>query len=158
MAKRIVVYDYHPKMLALFDILLRSQGFEVFTCSEPLSSFHEIETLEPDLIIFGHLVGYDGHELNIIRELRENRYTSRIPILICSTNSAYLQSCPEIMNAERLLVIPKPFDVQRLISAIHRLLQKTKSETRGIRKTHIDESSAFAPVFAEQQFALSHHD
>lgn len=123
MLKRIAVYDYPPNLLKLFQWVLSKKGFEVRALQGELQCPDELSEFQPDLIILGYIVGYRKKDLEVIRGLREHPCTASTPIIICTTGMKQLQEQPE-SKAEGVMLLPKPFNIDQLFSAVDQLLHR----------------------------------
>jgi two-component system cell cycle response regulator DivK len=76
----ILVIDDERANLKLAEIVLRSEGFTVFTATDAISAFEVLKTCDPTIIVMDiQLPGMDGWELT--RRLNRNIATSHIPVI-----------------------------------------------------------------------------
>lgn len=118
MILRVAVFESSPHNLRLFQEILVKKGFEVFSYLEEQAPLTRIEQVNPHLIILAHLDGYDPHELELVRHLREYPSTRATPIVICTTGVRGIAETGGLERLKHIYLVPKPFSVGTLLSAI----------------------------------------
>ena len=115
--KKIIVVDDDEGILEAFQILLESEGYDVQTSSDgDILAKLEDDNL-PDLIILDVLLsGKDGRE--ICKLLKDNPKTKSIPVLMVSAHPNVTESAKASGANE---YIPKPFDMDELLSKVKKL-------------------------------------
>lgn len=106
---------------------LNSSGFaaEGFECAEDL--FKKIKDTLPDLIILDLMLpGIDG--MTVLKQLRDNSSTCKVPIIILSAKSDRLDKIKGLDNGADDY-ITKPFDILELISRIKAVIRRSSSNT-----------------------------
>jgi adenylate cyclase len=119
---RILVLNHSPHLLALYQAVLSPRGYEVLTGEETSMSLSEIEAISPDLIILGNIQGIGNDELQLLYALRASPSTTRIPVIISTTAPQSAQLLSELNLFERILLLSKPFDYQRLLACVKQAL------------------------------------
>src|SRR5438105_4766638 len=81
MAKKILVVDDDPFILAVVEKFLKIKGFQVITTTDPELAFRLAEKEKPHLLISDiAMPGLDGFTL--LKSLRENPGTTEIPLML----------------------------------------------------------------------------
>src|SRR5476649_1741804 len=81
MAKKILVVDDDPFILAVVQKFLQLKGFQVITTTDPEDAFHLAEKEKPCLLISDvAMPGLDGFTL--LKSLKENPATKNIPLML----------------------------------------------------------------------------
>jgi DNA-binding response OmpR family regulator len=121
---KLAVVDDDAEMLALLALVLGKSGYDVKTYHAPGSFLDSLAKARPDLCVLDmHLPGIHGRE--VIRILRENAATKRMPIVAIS---AVARSTPEVIQGLDLGAdeyFPKPLDLDLLVVRIESLLKRT---------------------------------
>lgn len=123
MKAKVAVVDDDPEMLQLLSMLLIKEGYDVKTFPSPGKFLDSLEKSKPDLCVLDmHMPGIHGRE--VIRILRQNEATKRLPIVAMS---AVARSTPEVilgldLGADEYM--PKPLDLELLVVRIDGLLKR----------------------------------
>ena len=81
MAKKILVVDDDPFILAVVEKFLKLKGFQVVTTTDPELAFRLAEKEKPDLLISDvAMPGVDGFTL--LRSLKQDSITKHIPLML----------------------------------------------------------------------------
>ena len=121
MAWRVLVADDDPEICTLIKTILGRGGYDVTSCSDAESALVHIGKDKPyDLLISDFMLpGISGLEL--ITQLRQNRATSRLPIVMISGHNNYaMDERARSAGANAFLV--KPFTVVQLRTIVRQLL------------------------------------
>ncbi len=106
---------------------LKNSGFEVqeFGCGREL--YQAVREITPSLIILDIMLpGEDG--LEILKELRNNRTTAKVPVIMVTAKSSELDKVKGLdSGADDYMT--KPFGVMELISRVKALLRRTEGLT-----------------------------
>ncbi len=98
-----------------------SEFFAVLEASNGFEALKILENHKPDLIITDWIMpGMDGASL--IREIRSNDNTATIPVILLTAKDE-LKDRQEGLNLGADQVIPKPFNIQLLISQVKRTIK-----------------------------------
>lgn len=81
--KRILIIDDDPEDLSLMEDLLAGHRFECTSLSDPVTGTEMIPLLNPDLILLDLKLPWKNG-FAILRELKEDPFTSKIPVVIIS--------------------------------------------------------------------------
>src|SRR5690348_13661788 len=111
MAKRVLVIDDNPHILEAIELILSSENYEVSVLLKGEEALERAKQFAPDIIILDLLLsGKDGRE--ITQELKKNKKTASIPVIIISAHPT-AQKAAEEAGASAFLA--KPFDVSTLL-------------------------------------------
>lgn len=114
--KTVMVIDDDPDMLYMLGKALKSAGYSVIKC-EAGANVVSGEPVTPDLYILDkNLSTIDG--IALCKFLKVHDETKSIPIIMIS-GYAVASKAKEIGVDE---FIPKPFDLNRLLEAVHRCI------------------------------------
>jgi CheY-like chemotaxis protein len=120
--KHVFAIDGSPELLNLIRDLFQEEGYNVTTTNYVPTTFEQIETAHPDVVIVDVVVGQqDGWEL--LEQLGADADTAGIPVLVVSTDPRLLTRAQEQAaryGAHRYL--EKPFDVDALLSSIQEMI------------------------------------
>jgi len=119
MTLRILAIDDSRTMREMLKSCLSGAGFEVHTADDGLHGIERMGEVDPDLVITDiNMPRLDG--FGVIEAIRGGQQRPRRPILVLTTESA-----PEMKDRARKAGatgwIVKPFDDDRLITAIRRI-------------------------------------
>jgi len=124
---RILVIDDDDAVRWVLQRNLEHAGFEVVTAENGLEAIAMVDQSPPDAIVLDLMMPVmDGFA--VLRALRENRRTARIPVLVLTAVTAtdVHERCAEA-GAER--VMSKPFDPPTLAAEINVLLSKSTASS-----------------------------
>ena len=121
MRGKVLVIDDNAGILFVMQKALGLKGYEVHI-SETFAGVAYIEKIAPDLIYLDiSLVGKDGRE--VARELKSNRRTKHIPIIILT---AYPNAGELAKEASADDFLPKPFELTDLWDMTAKYVAKPK--------------------------------
>ena len=122
MPRKILVVEDNDMNMQLVEFLLEEGGYDIVKAAsgeEALAITRQGEQA-PDLILMDiHLPGMDG--LSVVREMKTNARTSRIPILALTAH-AMRGDKDRFLEAGCDGYISKPIDVKTFIAAIEQYL------------------------------------
>lgn len=109
---------------------LKNSGYEVAECSDAPGFRALCRNALPDLVVLDIMLpGEDG--LTILRRLREDPATRRIPVIIVSAKSTELDTVTGLdLGADDY--ITKPFGVMELISRVKAMLRRTETKPESL--------------------------
>lgn len=118
---RVLVAEPDPKMAEIMEGLLARQGFEVVVTGEGREALRKILSEAPDAILVdSSLPGVGG--LDICRMLKQNKSTRRIPLGFLTGDDEDTKVSTAAQQVGVLLLIPKSFKPQQLVSSVRLLL------------------------------------
>ncbi|HEX2912160.1 MAG TPA: response regulator [Chloroflexia bacterium] len=126
MSQLIMVIDDHEDTRTLFNVLLSEEGYRVKCCSEPLVPHGGIRSTKPDLLIVDQLFAHDRRGWDLIQQLKSDPATTRVPVILCVYPSPALDELNQELNAQKIEVVLKPFDIDDMLEAIKKALNTCK--------------------------------
>lgn len=119
MGLHVLAIDDSRTMRDLLRIALEQAGFDVTTAEDGLDGLERLRSAAPDIIITDiNMPRLDG--FGVIEAVRGSQEAASVPILVLSTeSSAEMKDRARRAGATGWIV--KPFDDQRLVSAIRRV-------------------------------------
>lgn len=106
---------------------LRNSGYEVAECSSGLDFWAICKIALPELVVLDLMLpGEDG--LSILRRLREDPATRRIPVIIVSAKSTELDTVTGLDTGADDY-ITKPFGIMELISRVKAMLRRVDTRS-----------------------------
>ena len=121
-ARKILVVEDNNLNMQLVEFLLEEGGYDIVKAAsgEEALALTRGEGPAPDLILMDiHLPGMDG--LSVVREMKANERTARIPILALTAH-AMRGDKDRFLEAGCDGYISKPIDVKTFLSAIEQFL------------------------------------
>lgn len=115
MKKQIFVLEDDEGLRELFMILLEAEFFDVKTFPTVQTFKDGLVDQNPDLIIMDVMLP-DGNGLNVSSEVRQDKRTNHIPIIMMSAHQDFNRN-KGISPAEEF--IAKPFDIDHLIERVN---------------------------------------
>ncbi len=123
MKAKLAVVDDDVEMLALCSLVLGKSGYDVKTYATPGRFLDSLAKAPPDLCILDmQLPGIHGRE--VIRVLRENAATKRIPIVAITASE---RGTPDVIAGLELGAdeyMGKPLDLELLVVRVESLLRR----------------------------------
>lgn len=121
MARKVLIVDDEPNIVAALDYLLRRSGYEVHTAVDGAAALRQVQAVQPDLVLLDVMMpeksGYD-----VCQRIRANPQWGKIRIVILSAKGREAE-----MNRGLSLgadaYITKPFSNAALVARIGELLQ-----------------------------------
>jgi len=117
--KKILVIEDDPDILEIMRDVLSTEGYEVITYPDK-NSIKGIIINRPDLVILDNKLrdGF-GHEL--CREMKNNHFTRRIPVVL---TSAYADLKQLSADCGADVFLSKPFDLSDLLALVKQYVNK----------------------------------
>jgi CheY-like chemotaxis protein len=117
----ILLVDDYVDALEVWDLYLRSAGFNVLTADDGPGAIEQATTRQPDIIVLDlDLPGISGFE--VARALRAHDRTRHIP-LIAATGYSQMTQLDAAHQCGIDVVVVKPCEPDSLVAEIRRLLQ-----------------------------------
>lgn len=120
----IFFVDDDPMALHLMEKASQLLGYQPLTCDSPILAISRAAEEQPDVIV----VDFNMHEMNgvaLIRALRNQKATSRIPIIVLSATDADQGISPSTAAGANGY-LSKPVDFDELSATIDRVLMAQK--------------------------------
>ncbi|MCI0625300.1 MAG: response regulator [Acidobacteria bacterium] len=121
--KKILIVDDDPGILAMLQLMLRLEGFEVIVCDESPAVVDTIATQKPDLVLLDAMMpGLDG--IQVLNAMRARELPNKPPVLLFTGNSneAYLKMA---MQSGASGLLAKPFVKEELLYQLQKFLNKS---------------------------------
>jgi len=128
MAKKVLIVDDEPNIVAALDYLLNRSGYEVRIATNGEEALRQVETFAPDLVLLDVMMpkksGYD-----VCQRIRERPEWNRIRILMLSARGRDAEVNKGLsLGAD--LYITKPFSNAELVARIRELLGESEPSGR----------------------------
>ncbi len=125
MNQRVLFVDDEPETLRLVSMLLKREGFEIFTAANGVEALAIAERILPDAIILDLVMPHqDGFET--ARQLKESEKCGSLPILIFTGKPAPLTPGPRHYDD----YLTKPVHPTELVTRIKALISKAKKSRK----------------------------
>lgn len=121
--KHILVLEDNNAILDVITLILQSEAYRVEGLSRSAEMMASIEGFEPDLMIMDIMLP-DGDGRELLTQLRKNKATSHIPVLMISAKYSEKNLLDESCKPDGFLA--KPFDIDDLLDKIEGILQGKK--------------------------------
>lgn len=120
MAKRVLIVDDEPNIVAALEYLLRRSGYEVYAAADGEAALQQVAALAPDLVLLDVMMpeksGYD-----VCQRMRANPQWRNIRIAILSAKGREAEISKGLsLGADAY--ITKPFSNAELVAKIAELL------------------------------------
>lgn len=116
MSKKILVVDDEPDIIAMLDLRLSKNGYDVISAVNAEECLKKAEEDYPDLILLDILLpGMSGFE--VAKKLKANKATKDIPIIMV-TALIGKDAAAKGLNQGAEYFISKPFDPESLLTKI----------------------------------------
>ena len=135
-SKKILAVDDDENTLYLIDSTLSADGYEVIKADNGYAALMKATNETPGLIILDLLLPrLDG--VKVVKKLKDNPITSKIPVIITSGNSKK-EMVMELIKLGIKNFITKPFDVNELNKKVQELLplNNVLSEATNLKITY----------------------
>jgi DNA-binding response OmpR family regulator len=135
--KRILIVEDEPMIQQVLCVLLKHGDFEVLGISSGQEAIQTIPEFNPHLIILDLLMrpvsGWD-----VLRWLRANHLTPRIPVLVVS---ALVHLAEQMHGFEEGAIeyIPKPTQPSVIVGCVRTLLSMSVEQRRTLHRQRMDE-------------------
>jgi DNA-binding response OmpR family regulator len=121
---RIAIINDDTTFLDLMrDLLETEENFEVLICREWDHAYEFVKREQPDLVIQDIRIGGEEHGWTILNLLTLDPDTRPIPIIVCSAAIQSLHEHQEMLSKFGIRALPKPFDLDTLLSTIEGMVR-----------------------------------
>jgi len=118
MNQRIYILEDDPDIGLILTYFLTEEGFEVELFITVDQCQHAIDKKLPDLCLFDIMLP-DGDGITICNHLKESRETAGVPVILMSAGE---KPSTVYQKSSANTFIPKPFDLDVLLSNINKLI------------------------------------
>ncbi len=115
----LVVDDDQPTAEIVGDVLAE-EGFEVHLSNQGRTCYPLAKDQQPALIVLDCKLP-DAQCLDVLRQLKSDEQTRRIPILLYSASPSELDVASSSFANERIEFLNKPFELDQLLESVQRL-------------------------------------
>jgi DNA-binding response OmpR family regulator len=122
-ATRILVINNSENILALFQKILATEDYQVFTQFFLNSDLTDVARIKPDLIILDYYVGREGVGWEFLQLLKMDEATSRIPVLICTTAVKLAHDIAGYLATKQVWILRKPFERRDLVGTVDTIMR-----------------------------------
>ena len=120
--KKILLIDDDPDVIAVLQVLLKKNGYEVASASREEEAYNQVKFFKPDLIVLDVLLsGVDGRI--ICKKLKNSTASKHIPIIMFSAHPGAQKNMEEFGADD---FISKPFESNKLLERIEVQLSNQK--------------------------------
>ena len=121
----IAVINDDTAFLGLMRELLEAEeGYAVRVCREAERAYEFVKELQPDLVILDIRVSHEESGWTILELLTLDPATRPIPVIVCSAAIHSLHEHEDLLKKYGCEVLPKPFDLDALLSKVHKALER----------------------------------
>lgn len=115
---RVAVIDDDTDFLSLMEEVLGEQGYDVDLMRTVEDAHERIRASQPDVVVCDIVVRLEERGWQVVELLTLDPRTSHIPLIVCSAAVSALEERRAVLEAQGIQLLPKPFDLSRLLSAV----------------------------------------
>lgn len=113
----VLVVDDDPDMLAICSLVLESAGYAIHIAHNGYEAFERIASEKTDVVLMDAMMPVlDG--LTVCKMVKRDPRTRNVPVIVMSASSSLRERARE---CQADAVIPKPFDIDRLLITVNQL-------------------------------------
>ncbi len=127
---RVAVINDDTDFLGLMQEVLAEEGYDVDLMRAFDDAHDKVRRSRPDLVILDLVVRYEERGWQLVEMLTLDPKTAAIPLVVCSAAVRALEERREILEAQGIVVIPKPFDLDHLLASIQTALAGRRTAAR----------------------------
>ena len=131
--RRILLVDDTPEIAELLSFALRDHGFEVVTTGYTVSVGERIEAERADALVLD-CSAFDMSE-SLFDMVRNDPAHAGLPVVIISDTPEAADASLQSRQADRVLLIPKPFTGAQVARALDQLLSTAPSPDRPVARS-----------------------
>ena len=121
MTTRILVINHSPDILDLFQAVLEREGYTVTTQFFNQRSVEDVALAQPDVLICDYPAICEADAWAFVQVLKDTTTTTIIPLLVSTTSLTLVRDHQPWLTAHNIAVLPKPFQLDDLLTVLHRL-------------------------------------
>ena len=122
MPQRIAIIEDDPRITMLFARVLEDAGYQPVVAVTHDSIVRLAEDVRPDLFIVNLIRGGDYIGMRTLSILRAHRATATVPVILCSSDTAFLHAQREALAQQKCLILAKPFLIHNLLDVVQEAL------------------------------------
>src|SRR5579885_238525 len=124
--KRILVIDDKAHLLSLMRMILEDEHYQVSILQEGKGALEHVKGSLPDLIILDLKLA-DSSGLDILRELKDDRATADIPVIVYTAAVLEAEEVSNLIASDParyhgVRVLQKPFELEELLEMVQDVL------------------------------------
>lgn len=120
MAKKVLIVDDEPNIVAALEFLLEKNGYEVRVADNGAEALEQLDAFQPDLVLLDVMVPkLSGYE--VCQRMRAEPKWRNIKIVMLSAKGREVE-VNKGMSLGADLYVTKPFSSAELVATLHRLL------------------------------------
>lgn len=128
-ARLVVINDDTPFLQLMEALLEGEEGYDVSVRKEWEQAYEFVKQQRPDLVILDIVMNNEERGWNILNLLTLDPETRPIPVIVCSAAVQSLQQHAPMLDRHGIRALPKPFDLEDLLSAVEETLGNPKRDT-----------------------------
>lgn len=132
----IALVDDDADFTHLVSELLEDRGWSTISCHNEADAMRCVDHNHPDLIILDIRLDHRASGWHILESLQANPQTRSIPVIVCSAALDDLRRQEEWLRERHILTLPKPFDIDDLLTLVERSLGGTGDPKGGVDPHH----------------------
>jgi DNA-binding response OmpR family regulator len=121
-AAKIAVVNDDTSYLQLMDELLTEEGYSVQRFHEAGGAYEGTRRQDPDAIILDIRMEHPESGWQLLELFKLDRCLTKKPIIVCSADVPALRERSAYLLSKGCTVLPKPFDLDDLLTLLRRLL------------------------------------
>ena len=122
MAKRVLIVDDEPNIVASLEFLLRQSGYEVHVAADGAAALRQVQAVAPDLVLLDVMMP-EKNGYVVCQRIRAHPEWSNIRIVILSAKGREAEMTKGLsLGADAY--VTKPFSNAELVARIGELLQE----------------------------------
>lgn len=123
MKKKILIIDDEPPIQKALTDRLRLEGYEPISALDGREGLKKVESEKPDLILLDIIMPtLDG--ISVLKKLKENRYTNKIPVIILTNLSDGETIATALESGGTDYLVKASFTLDELVATIKERLVK----------------------------------
>ncbi len=130
---RVMVINDDQDILALYEELLKEEGYDVVTSKLAFEHPAAVEMLRPDLVMLDLKFGTRIEGWKMMQKLRLYRPTAKIPLILCTAAVREAREQEEHLRSEGIGIVYKPFAIDHLLLAVRQILATAEASRADAR-------------------------
>lgn len=127
---RVAVINDDTDFLGLMEEVLTEEGYDVDLMRTFEDAHDHVRRSKPDVVILDLVVKYEERGWQLVEMLTLDPKTREIPLIVCSAAVRALEERQAVLEEQGIVAIAKPFDLARLLAAIHDAIAKREAVSR----------------------------
>lgn len=116
--RRVLVADNDRTCRLVMAEVLEDAGLIVIPCPVDSATASAVREQTPDAVVLDVGPLSDTLGLHVLDRIKTDPATRAIPVIICSTDAAFVDEYAELFQRHRCQTILKPFDISSLLAAV----------------------------------------